>query len=242
MEKIAILLPTRNRPQLLKRFWESIVDTSDDLNNISLYLYIDEDDSLTPPVAAELIEKYNNIFVFVGPRILHSKMPNVLFSKTNEDIMFLGGDDLIMRTPGWDTRVREAFDKVDDRIALVYGRDGGEALAHPEKFATHPILHRRWAEVLGYINPPYFSCDYADTWSNDLADAIGRKFLLPIFHEHMHFTFRKSEFDSTYREARDRFSADNIPLLYHNLSEQREKDVEKLKNYIESGSKSCTGA
>ena len=232
MEKIAILLPTRNRPHLLKRFWESIVETSNSLDNISLYLYLDEDDSITPPVAAELIKKYKNIFAFVGPRILHSKMPNVLYSKSKEDILFLGGDDLIMQTQGWDTIVREAFAKVDDRIALVYGRDGGEAVAHPEKFATHPILHRKWAEVLGYVNPPYFSCDYADTWSNDLADAIDRKFLLPIFHEHMHFSFRKAEFDSTYREARERFQKDNVPQLYHNLAGERDRDIQKLKNYI----------
>jgi hypothetical protein len=234
MEKIAILLPTRNRPSLLKRFWESVVETADDLSSISLYLYIDEDDSLTPTVAAELVRDFNNIFPFIGPRIVHSNMPNILFSKAPEDIIFLGGDDLVMKTKGWDTVVRKAFEEVEDRIALVYGKDGGEGVAHPNNFATHPIVHRRWGEVLGYINPPYFSCDYADTWSNDLADGVGRKILLPIFHEHMHYTFRKSEFDSTYEEARERFSKDNTPLLYQKLEGQRKDDVQKLQKYIDN--------
>jgi hypothetical protein len=234
MEKIAILLPTRNRPDSLKRFWDSIVETSDDLDSISLYLYMDDDDSLSPPVAAQLAKDFPNVFPFMGPRILMSKMANVLFSKAKGDIMFLGGDDLIMKTKGWDTVVRSSFDKIEDKIALFYGTDGGEGLAHPHNFATHPILHRKWAEVLGYINPPYFSSDYADTWSNDLADAVDRKFLLPIFHEHMHFVLGKSEFDSTYQEGKLRFRQDNVPLQYAGMGEQRNKDIEKLKAYISS--------
>jgi len=236
MEKIAILLPTRNRPEILKRFWNSIVETSDDLSLISFYLYIDDDDILTPPAVEEMKQSFDNIFSFQEPRILMSEMWNFLFFKSTEDIMFLVGDDLIMRTKGWDTLVREKFDTIEDKIALVYGEDGGESqrmhLPDPTSFATHPIVHRKWAEILGYINPPYFSCDYSDTWSNDLADAIDRKYILPFFHEHMHFTVGKAPFDSTYKEGRDRFNKDNMPSVYSKLKPLLEADIEKLRKYI----------
>ena len=233
MSRIAILLPTRNRPEVLKRFWKSIVDTSDEISLISLYLYIDDDDTVSVPVAKELQSKFDNIFYYVEPRIVHSDMSNALFHKTQgEDIIFLGGDDLIMKTKGWDTLVKNKFDTIEDKIDILYGKDGGES-QHPVEFATHPIVHRKWGEILGYVNPPYFSCDYADTWSNDLADAVGRKFMLPIFHEHMHFTMGKAPFDSTYQESRRRFQQDNIPQLYRSLQDKREGDIQKLKTYIE---------
>tara|TARA_R110001583_G_scaffold187345_2_gene348628 strand:- start:8457 stop:9173 length:717 start_codon:yes stop_codon:yes gene_type:complete len=233
MSSIAILLPTRNRPELLKRFWKSIVDTADDASSVFMYLYIDDDDTVSVSAAEDLMSESDNVFYFVGPRIVHSDMSNVLFRETQgEDIIFLGGDDLIMKTQGWDTIVKSKFDEVDDKIALVYGKDGGES-QHPVEFATHPIIHRKWGEILGYVNPPYFSCDYADTWSNDLADAVGRKYMLPIFHEHMHFTMGKAPFDSTYQESRFRFQQDNVPNLYRTLESKRQEDIQKLKEYIE---------
>ena len=236
MEKIAILLPTRNRPQTLRRFWDSIVETSDDLSLVSLYLYIDDDDILTPPEVEEMKQNFDNIFSFQEPRILMSEMPNFLFSKSTEDIIFLAGDDLIMKTKGWDTLVREKFDTIDDKVGLLYGGDGGEAqrmhLSDPTSFATHPIVHRKWGEILGYINPPYFSCDYADTWANDLADAIERKYKLPFFHEHMHFTMGKAPFDSTYKEGRERFNKDNMPSVYSKLKPLLKSDIEKLRKYV----------
>ena len=159
-------------------------------------------------------------------------MPNELLKITeDEGIIFLAGDDLVMRTDAWDTIVIESFAAIDDRIALFYGVDGAES-QHPADFATHPIIHRRWFDVLGYINPPYFSCDYADTWLNTLADSVNRKFLLPIFNEHMHFTVGKSEFDSTYLEARQRFAKDNVPQQFTALAKTRDEDIQKLKKYI----------
>lgn len=234
-DKIAILLPTRNRPKMLARFWESVVKTAEDINNVSMYLYLDDDDHKGIDGAQELNKQYpENVFYLIGPRILMSQMPNELLKITNDEgIIFLAGDDLIMRTDSWDTIVVEAFEGIDDRIALFYGVDGAES-QHPPDFATHPIIHRKWFDVLGYINPPYFSCDYADTWLNSLADAVCRKFLLPIFNEHMHFTVGKSEFDSTYLEARQRFAKDNVPQQFMALAKTRDEDIQKLKEYIKS--------
>tara|TARA_R110002020_G_scaffold234986_2_gene447143 strand:- start:2103 stop:2831 length:729 start_codon:yes stop_codon:yes gene_type:complete len=232
-EKIAILLPTRKRSNWLKRFWVSVQETARYPAYITMYLYIDDDDLDGITAARTLSKAYpNNVFYMVGKRIMMSEMPNKLFAMTSdENIMFLAGDDLVMRTKHWDRFVVEAFDKIPDRLALVYGVDGGET-QHPPDFATHPIIHRKWFDVLGYINPPYFSCDYADTWLNDLADSVGRKFLIPIYNEHMHFTLGKGEFDDTYLDGRKRFAADNVPKVFSDLKETKQKDIQKIKDYI----------
>ena len=97
-EKIAILMPTRMRPDRLSSFWKSVVSTVSDINNVKLYLYIDDDDSKTIERAEELKEEHGDrIFTLVNPRIIMSQMVNELYPHVEEDILFFGADDLVMR-------------------------------------------------------------------------------------------------------------------------------------------------
>ena len=84
MSQIAIVLPTRNRPQLLSRFINSIFETCSNIDNVSIYLYLDDDDRLTEPCIKELSFKYPaKIFSLVGPRIVMSDMVNKLLPYIN---------------------------------------------------------------------------------------------------------------------------------------------------------------
>jgi len=223
--KIAIVLPTRNRPDLLDRFISSVYNTVSNEEVIKFYLYVDEDDCLTPTIIPTLNERYKDkIFVYTGPRIILSATVNMLIPFIKEDIIFCGGDDLIFRTDNWDQMVISKFDESEDKIVLAYGDD-----LNQKELATHPILHRRWIEALGYITPPYFSSDYSDTWLTELADKLGRKYKLDFVNEHMHFTIGKSPIDITYLENRNRFSKDKPYEIYQNLLPRREEDLEKLE-------------
>lgn len=224
MNKIAVVLPTRNRPHLLERFCYSVFENALNLDNVKIYLYIDEDDNLTNYGLKNIEEKYpNKIYKMIGPRILMSETANKLLPMIKEDIFYLGADDLIIRTKGWDDLIINKFNEIEDKIALLYGDDCYHAF-----FATHPILHRRWVEQLGYLTPPYFSSDYADTWLNDVSDKLGRKYKLPFVNEHMHFTFGKAPVDMTYAENRNRYVKDNPMDLYNRLADKRQEDVSKL--------------
>jgi hypothetical protein len=158
-------------------------------------------------------------------------MVNKLMPLVREDIFFFGGDDLVFRTSNWDLKIIEKFNLIQDKIALLYG-DDLSLVPHLKYFATHPILHRKWVECLGYLAPPYFSSDYADTWLNELADSIGRKFKLDFVNEHMHWYFGKSPLDSTYAENRQRFSKDRPNELYDHLLQIRQQDIQKLKKAL----------
>jgi glycosyltransferase involved in cell wall biosynthesis len=226
--KIAVVLPTRNRPELLERFVSSVFNTASKEENIKFYLYVDDDDLLTPSAILKLQSRYKDkIFVLTGPRILMSKTANELLPSIKEDIFFCGGDDLILRTKNWDQMVIKKFDEIEDKIGLVFGDD-----LNQKDLATHPILHRRWVECLGYLTPPYFSSDYADTWLTELADGLNRKYKLEFINEHMHFTIGKSPLDATYLEGRTRFHQDNAPELYRSLQGKRTKDLNKLKDLL----------
>ena len=226
--KIAIVLPTRNRPELLERFISSVFNTSSNEEIVKFYLYVDDDDVLTPSAVSKLQSRYEDkIFVLTGPRILMSETANKLIPFVKEDIFFCGGDDLIFRTMNWDQMVIKKFDEIEDKIGLVFGHD-----LFQKDLATHPILHRRWVEALGYITPPYFSSDYSDTWLTELADKLDRKYKLNFINEHMHFTLGKSPLDNTYLENRSRFHQDNPPELYRSLQGKRTKDLNKLKDLL----------
>ena len=223
-------MPTRGRPQGLLRFWQSVIDTVSDINNVKLYLYVDDDDSETLSSIHKLPHQ-DRVHVHVGERIIMSEMVNVLEPYVDDEILFFGADDLAMRTKGWDRILIEAFSKIPDRIAMFYGNDLTYG-QHPKDFATHPIIHTNWVTALGYVSPPYFSCDYADTWLNVLADGVKRKAELPFVNEHLHFTVGKSPIDTTYTENRERFVSDNMPQVYFDMKKQRDEDLVKLLNFI----------
>jgi len=193
---------------------------------------VDDDDQQGLDYTCKLSKNYP-IHRVSGPRIIMSDMVNKLWPTITEDILYFGADDLVMRTKNWDDIIREKFLSIPDKIALLYGKDGGESQHKPD-FATHPIIHRKWAELFGYVTPPYFSCDYADTWLNDLAEGVNRKFQIPIFNEHMHFTLGKAPVDNTYARNRNKFMEENTPQIYYNTRAERESCIRQLKKYIES--------
>lgn len=231
---IALLVPSRKRVKQLQRFWRSCWLKCNSLKNIKLYLYIDDDDEETLLWAEqEFLKSPYNIYYLVGPRIKMSDMVNKLYPIVMEGILFLAADDLVMRTYSWDKIIIDAFEVIPDRIAVMYGEDLNPT-QHPVDFGTHPIVHDNWVKVLGYLSPPYFSCDYADTWINDLAKSVNRHYKLPFINEHMHHTNGKAEFDDTYKENREKFWKENIPKIYRDTAKERVISEEKLKQFIKT--------
>jgi hypothetical protein len=232
LNKIAVVLGSRGRPHRLETFIESMWELADGLSSHKVYVYVDDDDEATIEHSKVLKKKYDHLVFHIGPRIIMSDMVNKLYPHTSEGIIFLGGDDLMMRTQGWDSIVIQTYKECEDRILLCYGTDGGEAVHTQPNFATHPIISRRWVEIQGCVTPPYFSCDYADTWLNDLANDLGRKRLLPIFNEHMHWSLGKSPVDMTYVENRQRFQEDNVIEKYQEMEGERQQVLNKLKEAL----------
>jgi hypothetical protein len=210
---------------------ESIRETAQ-TPEVELVFYFDDDDpsyqnmkilpQATPTTVFSMV-------AFTGRRIVMSDMWNVLTTKAHGDILMLSGDDCIFRTKGWDVQVENAFAKSIDKILLCFGDDRGPA---GRVFATHPFVHRRWVETIGYFAGPGFSCDYADTWPQDIAEMINRKRYLDFAVEHLHPVWGKAEYDLTYRQSADRKHRDNTPLRYEQTFEDRKRDADKLREIL----------
>lgn len=226
--KISLLCPTRYRPTAMRRLWESAKHMADDPKRLEIVFYIDNDDVHSVHKFEEMdCEQVKGI---LGERIVLSQMWNECYKEATGDIFMHCGDDIVFRTQGWDTLVCEHINKYPDKIVFVHGMDG----IQNEKLGTHGFLHRNWVDAIGYFVPPYFSCDYNDTWLTDVSDMLGRRAYEPrIFTEHMHWAVGKQPKDSTYSETQARGHRDNVTALYESLRTKRLEDVEKLKKYIE---------
>lgn len=232
---ISLLVPTRNRPAGVERMWTSALATADQPHEAQVCFYVDNDDPAGDQHIWALAADLHNdglggdMRIVVGPRIVLSRAWNEAYALADGDILMHASDDIVFRTPGWDSAVATAFDAYPDRIAFVHGRDGYQ----DERLGTHGFLHRRWVETVGYFVPPWFVSDYNDLWLSDVADALGRRIYLPdILTEHMHPVAGKGELDQTHRERLERHQRDDPGALYERLAGERAGDVEKLRAVI----------
>lgn len=219
---ISILAPTRKRPVEFLRMVDSVRGTAH--GPVDIVAYVDEDDLATKDEIWRLCSQ-----IVVGPRIVMSNMWNKLVPVAQGDILMLGSDDMVMRTRGWDDMVYGAFTGFPDQILMVHGDSLGE---NREIFGPHPIVSRKWVDTLGYFTPPYFGCDFADTWINDIADALDRRVFLPFIVEHMHYIFGKATIDENTRERLVRGKEENSVAKYAELLPERLGAIEKLRGAI----------
>lgn len=216
---VSLLVPTRGRPDQLASMWASACATASRPNGLELVIYVDDDD---PTVLPDL----GDATIIHGPRIVLSDCWNKCAVAATGDILWLGNDDVLFRTPGWDEQVTTVFDRVADRIVLVYPDDG----IHGGALASLGFIHRRWVDTVGHFTSPLFSCDWADVWLDDVATALGRRTYLPgTLIEHMHPLVGKGPVDQTHQERMARGAGDNVAQLYLDRLGDREEDIRRLR-------------
>lgn len=225
---ISVLCPTRGRPESVERMIESAWETAD--TDIEIILHADRDDPQLDQTAALLVE-FPGVRLLVDDRMLLSEYWNRCAAVAHHDVLMQCGDDIVFRTPGWDAVVLAAFERVPDRIALVYGDDGFQH----EAMATHGFLHRRWMETVGYFVPPYFASDFNDLWLTEVARALGRLVYLPhVLTEHMHPVAGKGVWDRTHQERLARHAAERVDQIWHTTAHLRARDAGKLRAVMET--------
>lgn len=217
---ISVLCPTRGRPENVRRLAATALGSATGV--IELVLYADDD---APGSVPQDVAVMPWVKVVTGPRIVMSDMWNRCWERASADVFMQCGDDVAFRTHGWDQIVLEEFARWPDRIVFAHGDDG---LREPE-YGTHGFLHRNWTDAVGYFTPPWFSCDYSDTWLNELAGRVGRGVRVPILTEHMHPNAGKGPWDQTHEERAIRGAKDRVKDLYEAMQDRREADAEKLR-------------
>ena len=233
---ISILTPTRNRPDNCQRFIKSIYQTTKNIGNIELLFYVDSDD---PSIGAYMSLQQHCYDEFPGfPRVQFNfgdpqsvcDSWNLMAKDCMGDVIIMGNDDLIYRTPNWDIKLIKELSTIKDNIYCAWVNDG----INGERHCAFPIISRKWVETLGYCFAPAgtFNFGYNDTWVYHIGILLGRlKYIPDILVEHMHFSKGKAEMDDTYARNRTQergnlYQKDKV--IFNDYTEKRIWDAGKL--------------
>lgn len=220
IKKMLTIVPTRGRNDNAKEFARLFFENS----KISELVFgLDEDDH-------QQYERLSNVKYEVNPRLKVNGTLNLLANKYCHKYEYLAfmGDDQRIRTPDWDETFYQELKKIP--FGLAYGDD----LNQSERLPTSVVMDSRIVRILGYMSPPALVHLYIDNFWLDLGRRLKTLYYFPnIIIEHAHFSVGKAKMDQTYLESNnsDRYTKDCEHYQKY-LSENFEKDVEKLLNYL----------
>ncbi len=235
IRKIALLVPSRERIDKIKKLINSITHTVYDISNITLYLGIDEDD----PTRSELIELTKN-FNFI--KIVNIPPTNFIYNlgvlwnkcakESIENIISMIGDDMEFETPNWDIQIIKEFDVCDNNgFKLVYCHDG-----HSGKKAVNLFINRSYIDVTGYFMREEFPVDGVDVWLQDVYTNINRiikRSDIIIKHNHWSFTGDK---DKTFKRMNYETKSIKTKKLFKKLETERKNETQLISNYLNNQS------
>lgn len=167
MTSIAILVPTRGRPEQCRRMVESAHNTSS--NTMRVYLGLTQDiDGIDQCVSSPATITY---------RLFPDGMPtvhkwNLLAQQAMKDpgvkLFMLAADDIIFETPCWDEALIKHYEGLENKIHVYHLRDSRDSAGTP-----HPIVTCEYIDAMGYMLPPIFLHWYVDTWTVAIAKSGG---------------------------------------------------------------------
>ena len=207
--RISLLLPTRGRAELLRRFLESVLARSERPDLVEVVVYADADDPSSHGFQVEGLE----VRTIVGPRASMGDYNTACFERSRGDIVVLANDDVVIQTRGWDRKLREMHAAMQDRVYLAYPND----LFKGRGLSAFPILSRAACQMLGEPFPRAYRGAFIDYHLLDIFKRLERRghprliYLEDVVFEHMHYRTGKGDFDEIYGK-RDRFGDDDTFL------------------------------
>lgn len=227
---ISLLLPTRGRPALVKRLFDSIATSTANLDHIEVILYVDDDDVDSHTLDSDRFP-VNRI---IGPPTTMGHYNSNCLARSRGDIVILANDDMVIRTPGWDERIAAVHAEYPDGVYLAYCND----LFKNRGWCTFPILSRRTCDLLAEPYPLVYRGAFIDTHLVDIfkrlehAGAHRIRYLSDVVFEHLHYRVGKAEFDTTYQK-RGRFLDDHTFVA---LAASRKESAARLLDAIRGSS------
>ena len=221
---ISLLLPTRGRSGLVTRLFDSIAKNTVRLDQIEVVLYADEDDT----DSHSLNSVHFRVVRIIGPALSMGGYNSACLNEAQGDVLILANDDMVIRTPGWDDRIRALNAEFEGQIYLGYAND----LFKKSRFCTFPIISRRTCELLGDPFPAAYRRYFIDVHLFDIFKRLQHagfdciRFCDDLVFEHLHYNNGKAPYDETYHCGRNgRFSDD---LTFIALTAMRSAAAKRL--------------
>ena len=143
---LSIIVPTRGRPEQLRMFLDSVAETAREPAHLEVVLVVDEDDPGTRAVRHSGIAIRH---VVVPPGLTMGALNARGYAAATGDHVMLCNDDVVVRTPGWDSRIEDVFRSFPDEVVLVHVNDG----TFKDRLCVFPCVSRAFVELAGGICP-----------------------------------------------------------------------------------------
>ena len=208
MLKFSLMIPTRKRPQQLRRFLKSIYDTATNMNDIEIHFGVDDDDTDTLNLTTQFLEEQPTYKLYRhirhrGNSIVHHYV-NWLATFCKGEYIITLNDDCLFRYKNWDVNVYKRLETYlkdkPDGLLLGVGNDITSTQKTPFLTTGFPLLTRKGVELLGFFLDPEFIDVTSDEDICKLYANIGRvvdlRDILVIHHRPEGFS--KLDGDYTY--------------------------------------------
>jgi hypothetical protein len=201
--KLAVAVPTRNRPHNLKRLANALKETC--TVEYKLFARIDNDDTSEYP-------ELDNTTYIVGERIFYANSVNEVAERAMKDgftHVAILGDDVLPETVGWDQKMIDALPE----LGVAYGSDGLEHL-HGEDLPTHVVVPIEMYKRLGWLGLPTLRHLFCDNVWRELGRLTNFIYLPEVKLSHLHRWNKAAPDDITYQEANDKVKRDLDRLAF----------------------------
>lgn len=197
---LAVTVPSRGRPQNIKRLAEALKNTC--TGEYELLLRVDSDD----PKLNEYLDLEDGTKL-IGERIFFTLSLNELAQHALENgftHMAILGDDVLPETVGWDEKMIKVL---NNKLGVVYGSDGLENL-HGQDLPTHVVMPIEMYKRLGWVGLPGSRHLFCDNAWRELGKMTQFIYLKDVKLTHLHRWNKTAPDDQTYREANDKVKRD----------------------------------
>ena len=195
----------------MNRLFASIAETTSRLDQVEVVLYVDEDDMSSH----DLDSTDFRVVRIVGPALSMGGYNSACLQRARGDVLILVNDDMVIRTPGWDDRIRAMNAEFEDQICLGYAND----LFKKSRFSTFPIMSRRTCELLADPYPAAYRRAFIDVHLFDIFKRLQHagfdriRYYDDLVFEHLHYRTGNAPYDETYGYARNGRFADDPTFI-----------------------------
>ncbi len=195
MSDLAVIVPSRGRPQNIADLVDCWTKTSSGLSRL-LVVVDDDDPALSGYLDLRLSERAPDVTLLAleapGSMVAALNAAAVPAAGRHWALAFFG-DDHRPRTHGWDARCVEAL--LELGTGIVSGPDGYRT----DQLPTWCAMTSNIVRTLGYMAPPSLVHMYVDNVWQTLGTALGKyRFLPDVLIEHLHPLAGKSAMDAGY--------------------------------------------
>lgn len=229
--EVAVLLPTRNRTDVLKRSVMSLINRAVNPSSIQVIFGFDEDDITASnyfleEIAPELEKRKINFKALMFEPMGYARLNeyvNEMACQANAHWLFMWNDDALMDTTGWDKEISKYTG--DFKVLAVHTHN-----EHP--YSIFPIVPQKWFEICGYISPH----QSIDGYVSQLAYLIDRIDRINVYVTHDRYDLTGNNNDKTYQDRVMYEGNPKDPRDFHHISwtQKRYNDADRLAQFIKN--------